>query len=198
LYRVTCGEIGTNATDVEKYMQTVLYLGKLWNCVLLLDEADVFLEERSISDLQRNSLVSVFLRILEYYDGILILTSNRVGTFDEAFKSRIQVSLHYEDHTATARKAIWRNFFKILENREADVNIGELEDHIDELAQEEMNGRQIRNTMTTARQLAIHRKERLDWSHLEEALMTSKEFDRYLKKVQGHTDKQWARENRLR
>jgi len=135
---------------------------------------------------------------LEYYDGILILTSNRVGTFDKAFKSRIQVSLHYEDHTATARKAIWRNFFKILENREVDVNIGELEDHVDELAQEEINGRQIRNTMTTARQLAIHRKERLDWSHLEEALTTSKEFNRYLKKVQGHTDKQWARENRLR
>ena len=108
------------------------------------------------------------------------------------------MSLHYEDHTATARKAIWKNFIKILESREADVDIGELEDHIDELAQEEMNGRQIRNTMTTARQLAIHRKQRLDWSHLEEALATSKEFDRYLKKVQGHTDKQWARENRLR
>lgn len=33
-----------------------------------------------------NALVSVFLRVLEYYDGILILTSNRVGTFDEAIR----------------------------------------------------------------------------------------------------------------
>jgi hypothetical protein len=92
--------------------------------VVLLDEADVFLEQRTLQDLQRNALVSgndnrnyssspytrtnpglVFLRVLEYYDGanlrhanashaliflqgILILTSNRVGTFDEAFKSR--------------------------------------------------------------------------------------------------------------
>ena len=32
LYRVTCGDLGTRATDVEKYMQTVLYLGKIWNC----------------------------------------------------------------------------------------------------------------------------------------------------------------------
>jgi len=32
LYRVTCGDLGTKATDVEKYMQTVLYLGKTWNC----------------------------------------------------------------------------------------------------------------------------------------------------------------------
>lgn len=53
--------------------------------VVILDEADVFLEERGLADLQRNALVSVFLRCLEYYDGILILTSNRIGTFDEAF-----------------------------------------------------------------------------------------------------------------
>jgi hypothetical protein len=32
LYRVTCGDLGTTATDVERYMQTVLYLGKTWNC----------------------------------------------------------------------------------------------------------------------------------------------------------------------
>ena len=63
----------TNADSVEKYLNNVLYLGKTWNCgksgsisvkmqlnkaVLLLDEADVFLEERSLSDLERNSLVS--------------------------------------------------------------------------------------------------------------------------------------------
>jgi len=152
-----------------------------------------------VEGMRRSNLPSVFLRILEYYDGILILTSNRVGIFDEAFKSRIQVSLHYEDHTASARKAIWKNFITMLENAEANVNIGELEDHLEDLAQEEMNGRQIRNAMTTARQLAVHRKQRLDWTHLEQALLTAKEFDRYLKKVQGgHTDKQWARDNRWR
>lgn len=37
--------------------------------VVLLDEADVFLEQRTLTDLQRNALVSVFLRVLEYYDG---------------------------------------------------------------------------------------------------------------------------------
>ena len=112
LYNVTCGDIGTSADAVEKYLQTVLVLGKTWNCVLLLDEADVFLEQRSLSDLERNSLVSVFLRTLEYYDGILILTSNRVGTFDEAFKSRIQVALHYTNLDRVARKKIWKNFFR--------------------------------------------------------------------------------------
>ncbi|OBT83812.1 hypothetical protein VE02_05515 [Pseudogymnoascus sp. 03VT05] len=105
------GGPGTGKTlTAEKYLDTVLYLGRIWNRVLLFDEADVFLEERTLFDLPRNSLVSVFLRILEYYEGILILTSNRVGTFDEAFKSRIQVAIHYKDLTRISKKKIWQNF----------------------------------------------------------------------------------------
>ena len=184
--------------------------------MLLLDEADVFLEERSMADLQRNSLVAgddttilsctkratnmqlVFLRILEYYDGILILTSNRVGSFDEAFKSRIQVALHYESLTKPSRRKIWQNFFDMLEEDAEDVNLEEMRHHLDELAEKEMNGRVIRNTLTTARQLAIYHKERLDWEHLRQALNVATDFNRYLKNVHGHTDEQWAREERLR
>jgi len=66
LYRVTCGDIGTDPEGVEKYLDSVLYIGTLWGCVVLLDEADIFLEERTQMDLQRNALVSVFLRVLEY------------------------------------------------------------------------------------------------------------------------------------
>jgi AAA+ superfamily predicted ATPase len=58
LYRVTCGDIGTKAEEVEKYLEVVLLLGKIWGCVVLLDEADVFLEQRTLFDLQRNALVS--------------------------------------------------------------------------------------------------------------------------------------------
>jgi hypothetical protein len=198
LYRVTCGDIGTSAEAVERYLSTVLHLGKIWNCVLLLDEADVFLEERSMADLKRNSLVSVFLRILEYYDGILILTSNRVGMFDEAFKSRIQVALHYENLNRSSRKKIWQNFIDMLEEDDEDVNFDEIKLHVDDLAGKELNGRQIRNVLTTARQLAIFRNERLDWEHLVQALSVSSDFSAYLKRMQGHTDDQRARDIGLR
>ena len=198
LYRVTCGDIGTNAEAVENYLNTVLHLGNIWNCVLLLDEADVFLEERSMSDLKRNSLVSVFLRILEYYDGILILTSNRIGMFDEAFKSRIQVALHYENLTRPSRKKIWQNFFTMLEEDEEDVNSDEIRFHLDDLAGRELNGRQIRNVLTTARQLALYRNERLDWKHIDHALTVSSDFSDYLKRMQSHTDDQRARDIGLR
>lgn len=198
LYRVTCGDIGTTPEAVEKYMGIVMHLGVTWNCVLLLDEADVFLEERSMSDLARNSLVSVFLRILEYYDGILILTSNRIGTFDEAFKSRIQVALHYEKLTISSRKKIWGNFIDMLEEDEEDVNFEEIRYKIDQLAKIDINGRQIRNTVTTARQLAMFQACRLDWPHIEQALSVSMEFNEYIQKMQGHTDDQRARDEKLR
>jgi hypothetical protein len=66
LYQITCGDIGTDPEAVEKYLETILYIGKMWNCVILLDEADVFLEQRGLTDLERNALVDISscLRIL--------------------------------------------------------------------------------------------------------------------------------------
>ncbi|KAF2180742.1 P-loop containing nucleoside triphosphate hydrolase protein, partial [Zopfia rhizophila CBS 207.26] len=165
LYRVTCGDIGTEPREVEKYLQQVFRLGKIWDCVVLLDEADVFLEQRSFADLPRNALVSVFLRTLEYYDGILILTSNRVGTFDETFKSRIQLALHYENLKELQGWQIWKNFEggggsggsegkERIDARAILANSGDLAKH-------EMNGRQIRNAITMARQLALFKNKRL-------------------------------------
>jgi AAA+ superfamily predicted ATPase len=148
-----------------------------------------------MADLHRNSLVSVFLRSLEYYDGILILTSNRVGTFDEAFKSRIQVALHYKPLTKASRKKIWQNFFEILEESGTQVNMSELEDKLEELAAAELNGRQIRSALHTARQIAMYQKETLDWEHLQHVIQTATDFGKYLKKVHGHGDEEWARED---
>lgn len=98
LYPITCGDLGSTAEAVEKGLKKHFTLASKWNCVMLLDEADVFLAKRKQEDLVRNSIVSVFLRMLEYYKGLLFLTTNRVGAFDEAFKSRVHISLFCESH----------------------------------------------------------------------------------------------------
>jgi SpoVK/Ycf46/Vps4 family AAA+-type ATPase len=196
LYRVTCGDIGTKPEAVEQYLESVLYLGKTWGCVVLLDEADVFLEERGLQDMERNALVSVFLRVLEYYDGILILTSNRVGTFDEAFKSRIQLALHYKTLTVAQRKKIWRNFLASLKDMgESDaIDLDDISDNLDDLARHAMNGRQIRNSITTARQLAKFRKKAMSYDDLEHVISVAGEFDKYLTEVrEGISDENIAR-----
>ncbi|RAH40814.1 P-loop containing nucleoside triphosphate hydrolase protein [Aspergillus brunneoviolaceus CBS 621.78] len=202
LYRVTCGDIGTRPADVEKYLETVLRLGRIWGCVVLLDEADIFLEERTLADLERNALVSVFLRVLEYYNGILILTSNRVGHFDEAFRSRIQLALHYESLGPDQRHQIWSNFIKHLRASEAcSMDFDDLVLHINDLSMYEMNGRQIRNAITTARQLAEFKNKRLNYEIIKKVITVTGRFDRYLQGVkqlesvkEGTVDDTLARE----
>jgi hypothetical protein len=58
LYTISCGELGVSTTMVEENLQAALSLATTWNAIVLIDEADVFLEQRSANDLERNSLVS--------------------------------------------------------------------------------------------------------------------------------------------
>ncbi|KAJ5383953.1 ATPase AAA-type core [Penicillium concentricum] len=184
LYRVTCGDVGTKPEEVEKYLESVLHLGKIWNCVVLLDEADVFLEQRGLEDLNRNALVSAFLRVVEYFEGILILTTNRVGTFDEAFKSRIQLALHYPPLGEEQRRIIWNTFIKRLDGFDEDaIDVKNLTGSLDVLQREKLNGRQIRNAITTARQYAKWKREVLTYDHLKDVIEVSAKFDDYLENI---------------
>lgn len=69
LYMMSAGDLGLDPRRVETKLQDILEMCTRWNSVLLLDEADVFLEQRSLHELERNKLVSIFLRVLEYYEG---------------------------------------------------------------------------------------------------------------------------------
>ncbi|KAJ4195056.1 hypothetical protein NW755_002478 [Fusarium falciforme] len=198
LYRVTCGDIGTEPGEVEQYLGDVLEIGRAWGCVVLLDEADVFLEERSFSDQKRNAIISIFLRILEYYDGILILTTNRIGSFDEAFKSRIQLALGYPTLDEEDRLKIWGNFVQMLPRTKDRVDMEDLQMNLPKLARDKINGREIRNIITMARHLAKFRKETLRYQHMRDALRSSQKFSEYLNQVKGVSDDDWARADKLR
>lgn len=110
------------------------------------------MEHRKVQDIERNNLVASFLRALEYYKGILFLTTNRVGTFDEAFISRITLTIFYPAFTHEARREVWKSFFsKLKKEREDSMRIHRstvdfVEDNR-ELAALRWNGREIRNGM---------------------------------------------------
>ncbi|KAI3391093.1 hypothetical protein diail_7971 [Diaporthe ilicicola] len=164
LFQITSGDLGTNARELEDALEWHFYLANKWNCVLLLDEADVFLSVRSPEDFQRNSLVAVFLRVLEYYAGVLFLTTNRIGDFDEAFSSRIHISLYYPPLKRSSTKKIFdlnlRNIQQRIEERGIEISIEH--DQILSWASDywrthkkmRWNGRQIRNACQTALALA--------------------------------------------
>ncbi|KAK3311971.1 P-loop containing nucleoside triphosphate hydrolase protein [Apodospora peruviana] len=175
LYSVSAGDLGVVPDAVDEKLSKILEQSHRWNAVLLLDEADVFLEQRQPKDVTRNALVSIFLRQLEYYQGILIMTTNRIGQIDTAFRSRIHVSISYPELDEKARRHIWSMF--IRRYREATQKGGGgyasdlvSEEAISRLAREKVNGRQIKNTFNCARIFAKELGEPLSMGHIDQVL----------------------------
>lgn len=172
--------VGTSSMDLDFRLTQIMDMAATWRAVLLIDEADVFLERRSLNDLHRNAMVSVFLRVLEYYSGILFLTTNRVTTFDDAFKSRIHIPIRYTDLSRAGRVEIWRN---MLRRVPGGVEIDEK--GIEALAEHELNGRQIKNVIKAAESLAAFEGARIDLERMQEVTRIQATFERDLDSVIG-------------
>ncbi|KAK0637179.1 P-loop containing nucleoside triphosphate hydrolase protein [Bombardia bombarda] len=176
LYAVPAGQIGVDPVKVEAILTTVFKIASRWKAILLIDEADIFMAQRSSDNLQLNALVSVFLRELEHYDGILFLTTNRLQTFDEAIISRIHVALKYDELREEARRAVWQSFVDRAKTRRGNPACsGKV---LDELAKKKMNGREIRNAVFVAQSMAEHEGTVLKKSHLEDAIASKRQFHR--------------------
>ncbi|KAF5000735.1 hypothetical protein FDECE_11147 [Fusarium decemcellulare] len=249
LFQITCvavltppfyiiGDLGTTASEVEEALETHFTLANRWGCVLLLDEADVFLAARSKEDFIRNGLVSglssgsllegskltivVFLRVLEYYAGILFLTTNRVGDFDEAFASRIHISLYYPQLDLRSTKAIFELNLSLIDKRfkskqrkieiEEDKILKFAVNYFNTHSEEKWNGRQIRNACQTALALAEFRAQGGSHERVEHADAVVKlkvedlevvsnaylQFMRYLNEVRGQDVERWAKLMKVR
>nr|XP_036587375.1 ATPase [Colletotrichum truncatum]KAF6798317.1 ATPase [Colletotrichum truncatum] len=159
LISLTSGDLSVDSRDVETNLSYFLELGQRFGALVLLDEADVYLERRRSKDIDRNGLVSVFLRALEYYRGVLFLTTNRVQAFDAAFTSRIHVALHYQNLTDLDRERIWANNFERLDKDSAgrvrvSVATRDYAYESRDVRSLRWNGREIRNALQTALALA--------------------------------------------
>lgn len=107
LFAIHSGSLGTSAAVIEKNLKVIFQRGKRWDCVLLLDEADVFVAQRG-DNIEQNAIVAEFLRTLEYFDGLLFMTSNRSNDIDEAIVSRCAAIIEYVPPSPKDAAAIWR------------------------------------------------------------------------------------------
>ena len=186
MYAITCGDLGVDALRLETELRKVFERASKWGAVLLLDEADVFLQERDIRNLERNALVSVFLRELEYFDGILFLTTNRPGQLDEAFQSRIHITLPMPSLDARAQLKVWRTFLREeLENQ--DELLFFLKEIKKATLDNPLNGRQIRNCVRSAKALAARGDQKLSIDHIRRVIDLTKKFSEYMKDLHGST-----------
>lgn len=189
LFSVSPSDIGLNPAEVEQNLEALFELAARWRAVLLFDEADVFLESRSShsSDLTRNALVSVLLRVLEYYDGILILTTNRIQQFDIAVQSRVNLGIKYKDLSMDQKKKIFKNFInQIDEGKISDVEhfLGWLDDNPDANDWfEALNGRQVRNVLFSAASLAMRDGGVLKVEHVQKMAKATWQFQDSIKVI---------------
>jgi len=106
LYRVHSGQLGLNVAEMEKALKDTLTRAQRWGAVMLIDEADVYIKRRD-DNIAANAVVGVFLRVLEYFNGLLFLTTNRVNDIDEAIISRCIAMIKYHPPNADDRRKIW-------------------------------------------------------------------------------------------
>ncbi|WP_029005762.1 ATP-binding protein [Azorhizobium doebereinerae] len=106
LYRVHSGQLGLNAAAMEAALKETLTRAQRWGAVMLIDEADVYIKRRE-DDMTMNAVVGVFLRVLEYFNGLLFLTTNRIDDIDEAIVSRCIALIKFHAPDALARRKIW-------------------------------------------------------------------------------------------
>ena len=107
LYRVHSGQLGLNVATMEASLKEILLRAQRWGAVLLIDEADVYIKRRD-DNLTMNAVVGVFLRVLEYFNGLLFLTTNRIDDIDEAIVSRCIALIRYHAPDAAGRRRIWQ------------------------------------------------------------------------------------------
>lgn len=106
LYSVQCSQLGTNPDDLESNLNTIMERAVRWNAVLLLDEVDVYVHERG-DDVIQNAMVGVFLRTLEYYPGLMFMTTNMPENIDDAVISRCIAHIKYSVATGDALRHLW-------------------------------------------------------------------------------------------
>ncbi|PNP53161.1 hypothetical protein THARTR1_06371 [Trichoderma harzianum] len=155
---ISSGEMGSHVVTVEKCLKAEIELAEAWNAVLLLDEADVFMVERDDDHIERNAITSVFLRVLEYYHGIILLTTNRLKSIDSAFQSRIHFCFHYDDLDLRAKAQVWKTFLTKAEATEG-IKVDVTDEQRQTLALHDLNGRQIKNIVSIARLYALQTKQ---------------------------------------
>jgi len=184
LYSISIGQLGTSPEALEEKLGDILDLCQRWDSLILLDEADIFLEKRSKEgSLERNAICSVMLRLVEYFKGVLFLTSNRVDCLDPAFKTRITLALQYEALDVEARQKVWNNLLD-ASGQKSLVDSGAIDTK--ELARSALNGREIKNSICLALALAAEDDKPLSQETLLETVQLLCDFNNQLNNADAY------------
>ncbi|KAE8340627.1 P-loop containing nucleoside triphosphate hydrolase protein [Aspergillus arachidicola] len=186
LLPITCGDLGLDPASVEKSLKEMFRVAQLWDCILLLDE-------------QMYSFPN------EYHLILVVMRWYQVCTIDEAFKSRIHISLYYPYLDLEQTEKIWEVKLDRLATIEEEHGGGRKPLSIDrdgivafakkhftksENGKGRWNGRQIRNAFLNASTLAHYERTHnikkdgnscnLNAHHFKTSVKAGTGFEKYL------------------
>lgn len=152
LYKIQAAQLGMTHEDLETNLSVILKRAEAWNCVLMIDEANAYVHERG-HDIAQNAIVGVFLRLLEYFSGTLILTTNHAGVtggidIDDAIVSRCSAVFRFNTPTKENAALIWKLQAKLLKINLSDAMVETLS------TKYKISGRSIRNLLRLANRYA--------------------------------------------
>jgi len=165
VYKVKCAELGLDAATIETNLQKILTRAQRWNALLLLDEADVYIRHRG-HDIRHNAIVGVFLQMLEYYRGVLFLTSNMVTIIDDAVLSRCTAHIRYEMPDDAMRHDLWRVLGEQYGVKFTAKELKELVERFKDVA-----GRDIKSMLKLGTLVSTDEGKRLDMDILADAYL---------------------------
>ncbi|KAF6835456.1 hypothetical protein CPLU01_04327 [Colletotrichum plurivorum] len=179
---LTISDLRTQATSLEEELTRWFKMADRWRAILLIDECDIFLERRERKDIERNAVVSAFLRKIEYFGGLLFLTTNRVGHIDDAFMSRVHAVIGFDPLDGPRREKIWDSLLtKLNRERKGAIRISNVAKKFlrtpEVLEYTDWNGREIRNAFQTAIALAEYEaKSASDYDPAQEIIVEAEHF----------------------
>lgn len=167
LYKTQAAQLGLDPTSLEANLYRILRRAERWGAVVMIDEANAYIHERG-HDIKQNAVVGVFLRLLEYFRGTLILTTNQTRDslkddssfdIDDAILSRCQAVFKFElpDHDLSAR--LWKLQAELMKLELSEKMIQRL------VARYRLSGRSIRNLLRLSSAWAHDLGENLAYKH---------------------------------
>ena len=144
LLSVQAAQLGTSPDNIEKQLYDVLRRGSRWNAVVLLDEADVYIDERG-GNIQQNAVVAAFLRVLENHTATIFMTTNRIDHVDDAIASRCLARIDYAKPSKDDQQQIWKVLNDINDTALSADQIKQIVDKHDDLS-----GRDIKQLLKLA------------------------------------------------
>lgn len=139
LLNVNLGDLYSTPANFSEKLKENFELAQRWNAIMLIDEADTIMQQRD-NNMKNNVYTSIFLKEIEFYTGIIFMTTNRLQIIDEAFRSRISLIVKYNQLDAKGREFICDSIMKKLQLASTTVKNMVV-------SAEHLNGRDILNIL---------------------------------------------------